>query len=223
MYVLYVDESGSHGLTNGNGAYVLAGVAVHERDIRPLGDALHDVVTEAIAPGERPERFELHAAELWHPGEGSPWRGHRHRPVLDRAIDVLAGFRERDPSRPMRLLAEVLPPGRGRDHEAYGRLLNRFDDWLPGVGDELGFVVSDVSGHAREIQRRAERWRASAGPWGRLERLAEVPLFADSQASRLLQAADLVAWATWRRFGTDRHDARWWSAIEHRVDLVVVS
>jgi hypothetical protein len=216
VYVLYVDESGAHGLENHNEAYVLAGVAIHERDIPPLGRALHDVVEQAIAPGERPERFELHAAELWHPGHDSAWHGRRHRHVLDHAIDVVSGFREGDPGRPMRLIVEVLPPGTGREHEAYGRLLNRFDDWLPA--GELGFVVSDVSGRAREIQDWAARWREAAGPWGRLERLAEVPLFADSKASRLLQAADLVAWASWRRFGGEPHEARWWRTLAHRAD-----
>lgn len=223
MYVLYVDESGSHGLMHDNQAYVLAGVAVFERDAAALDAALDRVVQDALAPSSRAEDHELHAAELRDPGPHSPWRaidGHARRRVLDEAIAALGGFSERDRSRPLTLFAEVFPPGGAPEHDAYGWLLNRFDDWL-APRDERGLVVSDVSRRDRDIQRWAARWRDATGPFGRIEHLAEVPLFADSRASRLLQAADLVAWASWRRFGCVPYDDRWWRIIEPRVELAI--
>lgn len=226
MYLLYVDESGSHGTLWDNRAYVLAGLAVHERDVPALGRALHDLVAEAVPKGSDPAAFELHAAELRKPGDDSPWDaidGQVRRRLLERALRVIADFTGADPARPPRLLVEVLPAGERLEREAYGRLLNRFDDWLVATGDDLGLVLSDASRRDREIQEWADDWREAAGPWGRLDRLVEVPLFADSRASRLLQAADLVAWSSWRHFGQPKPDDHWWDLIAPGVDVAVVS
>jgi hypothetical protein len=222
VYVLYVDESGSHGLTNNNQAYVLAGVAIHEADVVALGAALHGIVERALPPGADPARYELHAAELRRPSGRSSWGeidGNVRRSVLERALTTIASFSELDANQPLRLFIEVLKPGARREHDAYGRLLNRFDDWL-AAKDERAIVISDVSKREQEIQNWARRWQAARSQWGQLDRVVEVPLFADSRASRLLQAADLAAWTTWRRFGVDPYDDHWWQIIEARVDLV---
>ena len=221
MYVLYVDESGSHGLFQNNKAYVLAGVAIHEADIRPLGDRLRDVVLQ-VAPDEAAvSHYELHAAELRHPRDGSPWKaidGQVRRATLERALEAIASFEEHDPARPMRAFADVLAPQGEHDHAAYGWLLNRFDDWLAGMG-ERGIVISDVSHREDDIQTWAKRWRRTASEWGTIDRLVEVPLFADSTASRLLQAADLLAWSTWRRHGVEPRDDHWWHIVARRIEL----
>ena len=64
------------------------------------------------------------------------------------------------------------------EREAYGHVLNRFDDWVGGMG-ELGIAISDVSYRERDIQAWAKRWRRTASEWGTLDHLVEVPLFAD--------------------------------------------
>ena len=51
---------------------------------------------------------------------------------------------------------------------------------------------------------------------GNLRNLAEVPLFVDSQASRIIQIADLVAWAVWRRY--EFQDTRYFDRIVSRFD-----
>jgi hypothetical protein len=50
------------------------------------------------------------------------------------------------------------------------------------------------------LQALARHLRVNGGRWGRLRNLAEVPFFVDSRASRLVQLADLVAYATWRKY-----------------------
>ena len=99
MYVLYVDESGSHGLFQNNKAYVLAGVAIHEADIRPLGDRLRDVVLEVVPDEATVARYELHAAELRRPPPESPWKGidgQVRRRTLERALRAIGSFEEHD-------------------------------------------------------------------------------------------------------------------------------
>jgi uncharacterized protein DUF3800 len=221
VYVLYVDESGSHGLSHGNRAYVIAGVAIHEADIAPLGDLLRDIVKDVVPEGELAGPYELHAAELRRPRSGSVWKGsdgQMRRRLLERGLHAIADFEEHDPQRPLRVFVDVLAPEGPHEREGYGRLMNRFDDWLAELG-ERGIVISDVSWREDDIQKWARRWRRSESRWGTLDQLVEVPLFADSKASRLLQAADLMAWSCWRRFGVEPPDNHWWDIIESRVDL----
>lgn len=58
----------------------------------------------------------------------------------------------------------------------------------------------DESKHEQPLQGLARRYRVLGGRWGHFRNLAEVPLFVDSRASRLVQIADLVAYATWRKY-----------------------
>lgn len=52
--------------------------------------------------------------------------------------------------------------------------------------------------------------------WGNLRNLAETPLFVDSPASRLIQIADLLTWAVWRRY--EQGDARYFDRVAGRFD-----
>jgi hypothetical protein len=76
--------------------------------------------------------------------------------------------------------------------------------------------VMDESRHERPLQALARHFRVNGGRWGRFRNLAEVPLFVDSKASRLIQLADLVAYATWRRY--EHSDGRFFDALIPRFD-----
>lgn len=52
--------------------------------------------------------------------------------------------------------------------------------------------------------------------WGDLRNMAEVPLFVDSRASRIVQLADLVAWAVWRRY--EHQDTRYFDRVIPKFD-----
>jgi hypothetical protein len=80
-------------------------------------------------------------------------------------------------------------------------------------------LIHDRSATERRVQTWADRWRLIESRIGVLTHLVDVPLFADSQASRLLQAADFVAWSLWRYYGLASADERWikplWSHFDH--------
>lgn len=61
-----------------------------------------------------------------------------------------------------------------------------------------GLVVMDRSHYEETLQELARGFRVQGTRWGQLRNLAEVPLFVDSRASRLVQIADLLSWAVWR-------------------------
>ena len=89
---------------------------------------------------------------------------------------------------------------------AFEEICNRFNLYLTRRNNETphegqrGLIVMDESKHEQPLQGLARRFRVHGGRWGHFRNLAEVPLFVDSRASRLVQLADLVAFATWRKY-----------------------
>ena len=219
MYLAYIDESGSHGAFN-NRAYVLAAVVVHESDASRLQTALSDVLNRHSVPDD----LELHAAEIGNPSRlrRSRWvrvpRATR-RAIVSDAVRALADF-EPGEGRIFRLLGVTADPGNPNcERLSYEALLNRFDDLVAAEGNgDLGLAISDVSARAGPIQRLANRWRNAPGPLGQLDAMVDVPFFSDSNASRLLQAADLVAWSLWRCVGSKRSEKSWASQLAPRVE-----
>ena len=74
----------------------------------------------------------------------------------------------------------------------------------------------DESHYEGALQGLAARYRQQGSRWGRLRNMAEVPLFVDSSASRIIQLADLLAWAVWRYY--EREDTRYFNRIVRRFD-----
>jgi hypothetical protein len=77
-----------------------------------------------------------------------------------------------------------------------------------------GLVIHDRRVVAeRDIQAWTAGWRLAAERIGQLRNLADVPLFADSRATRLLQVADLISYAVFRRYNPQSKDARYFDTI----------
>jgi len=95
---------------------------------------------------------------------------------------------------------------RGRDpvELAFEDICSRFDRYLArlrGEGDrQRGLLILDESAHETTLQTMAREFRTLGTRWGVIHNLAETPLFVDSRASRLVQVADHVAYAVFRRY-----------------------
>ncbi|HEY3354529.1 MAG TPA: DUF3800 domain-containing protein [Polyangia bacterium] len=222
MYLLYLDESGTHGASP---TFVLAGLAIHEQDAWHLKQRLENALAGLLPAGFRAVDLELHATDINSPrarhGTPSPWQAIHHQVrlrVLHGTYDALARYQCVDPSRPVSAFGVVVDKAHYPDHEqrAYEEILHRFDEMLNRRGcalgcgaHERGVIVHDRRAVEPDVQRWADRWRQVAGRIGRLSHLAEVPLFTDSRASRLVQASDFVTWALWRYYGLPQPDTRW--------------
>ncbi len=103
---------------------------------------------------------------------------------------------------------------------AFEDLCSRFDMYLSRLragGDrQRGLLILDESSHETTLQRMAREFRTLGTRWGVIRNLAEVPLFVDSKASRLVQLADHVAYAVFRRYNA--HDARYFDVISSKFD-----
>lgn len=223
MYLLFVDESGTHGASP---AFVLGGLAIHESDAPKLQARLEHLVG-IVVPKGRGDEFELHASEMRNakkPGRGqaSTWTEIPRQKRLDMLNDAyaeLVDFQPSDARLPLILFAVVLDSrfqaGKTqseRERFAYEVLLNKFDVMLKRISStsdlkNYGLVIHDRRVVERDVQAWTAGWRVAAGAIGRLNNFADVPLFSDSRASRLIQAADLVSYAVFRRYSSSSTDS----------------
>ena len=218
MYLLYLDGSGS--VKNPTERhFVLAGVAVFERQIFHLISKFDSFVT-SLNLGDA-QHVELHASVMAN-GRKAPWKGivrkERLR-IIESSLKTLDAAH-----RSVRTFATAVDKQalEGDPVEyAFEEICNRFNLFLSRLwrneGDQQrGLVVMDESRYEQALQGLARQFREEGTRWGSLRNMAEVPLFADSNASRLIQIADLLAWAVWRRY--EHGDTRYFDLIVRRFD-----
>jgi Protein of unknown function (DUF3800) len=87
---------------------------------------------------------------------------------------------------------------------AHEELFARFDEFitrqLHGGKRHRSVVIADDSSYEKLVQTLVRQWKSPKSRTGALHSFAEVPLYVDSKASALVQAADFVSWATWQYF-----------------------
>ena len=88
---------------------------------------------------------------------------------------------------------------------------------LRDAGDrQRGLLILDNSSHETSLQRLANEFRAYGTRWGIIRNLADTPFFVDSRASRLVQLADHVAYAVFRRYNAS--DTQYFDIIAAKFD-----
>ena len=218
MLLLYLDYAAS--AANPNEDYlVLGGVSVYEAQAHWVTQQL-DALAESIE-ASAPHSVEFHASEIF-ARRSAPWRGMQRseaRGVIKAVLRVLneayesarafacavhkASYPERDPM-----------------EMAFEDLCSRFDLYLNRLradGDrQRGILILDESAHETTLQKMAREFRILGTRWGVIRNLAETPLFVDSRASRLVQLADHVAYAVFRRYNA--HDAQYFDIIASQFD-----
>ena len=196
MYLLYADESGSAPDPNQN-HFVLAGVSLFERQGWWISNEL-DRIAERFNPAD-PISVELHESPMMG-GRGS-WQPFSKQDRLKAIEDALSVLAYSHPSN--RIFACVVNKSKVAPADpveiAFEQLSSRFDHYLGRLhkkGDaQRGIMIFDKSTYESTLQGLATDFRTIGHSWGFLRNLAEVPLFLDSRASRLIQLADLVAYA----------------------------
>lgn len=104
---------------------------------------------------------------------------------------------------------------------AFEDLSSRFNMFLEHHSDSSeksrGIIVIDKSSYELGLQNLTVEIRRNGNRWGsQLRSLCEVPLFVDSKASRIIQLADHIAYALFRRYSQD--DINYYNCIEDRFD-----
>ncbi len=204
MFLLYADEAGS--IQDPNQAYfVLAGLCLFERAGHWIEQEMNHVARR-FSPLD-PYQIEFHGSPMRFGCEG--WESHPFRERIQAQIDILTTcIRGRFP-RDIRLFGvavrKAAVPGEDVAEMAFEQLCSRFDHFLARMyrttsQPERGLIIFDKSATEKRIQTLAREFKYEGHTWGRTRNYAEVPVFLDSKASRLLQLADLISYALFRHF-----------------------
>ena len=217
MYLLYVDESGTTHDPNQQ-YFVLAGFCVFERQGYWISNQL-DQIAARFDPAD-PAAVELHGSPMF--GGRGQWRSHPKEDRHQAIEDALKVFLQSHPSN--RLFASVIKKAAVSPKDpveaAFEQLASRFDKYLMRLhrnsDTHRGIIIFDKSTYETTIQSLATDFRTIGYTWGVIRNFSEVPLFLDSKASRLIQLADLIAYAVFRHF--EKGDNRFFPIIEPRFD-----
>ena len=217
MHLLYVDHSGD--AKDPNLQYVVfAGVSVFERQGYWLSQELDKIATR-FNPAD-PASVELHGSPMRQGRDG--WDQFAVPDRVQAMIDALTVLAASHPTN--RIFACVVEPAAVSPNDsvayAFEQLASRFDQYLMRLhrqGDtQRGVIVFDEATYETSSHNLAGDFRSVGHTWGVLRNLAEVPLFLDSRASRLIQLADLVAYAIARHY--ERCDSQFFNVIQQRFD-----
>jgi len=205
MYLLYLDDSGS--APNANEEYfVLGGVSVFESQVHWITTEL-DKLAQELFPALPPSTVEFHASDIFS-GREAPWDQIRSKlqriGVIHRVLDVFCRSYES-----AKAFAVAIHKPSYRNHDlvklAFEDLCSRFDLHLIRANTgrsspDRGLLIVDKSSYESSLQKLAVEFRSTGTRWRRLQYIVDVPLFVDSNASRLVQLADHVAYSVFRRY-----------------------
>ena len=170
-----------------------------------------------------PYDIEFHGAPMRFGDHG--WGAFPFRDRVQAMIDVLDTCVCSHHPRDIRLFATVIRkaaiPGEDAAELAFEQMCSRFDHYLArhyrlNHQRERGLIIFDKSSTERRIQTLARDFKYEGHTWGRTRNYAEVPVFLDSKASRMIQLADLIAYAIFRNF--ERGDDLLYKKIEKCFD-----
>lgn len=220
MHLLYLDDAGS--ASNANEDYlVLGGISVYESQAHWITQEL-DNLAQSVRPAE-PHNVEFHASEIFS-RRIDPWRGMSRQEaqgLIKAVLDVLR--KSYDSARAFACAVHKASfPGRDPMELAFEDLCSRFDLYLGrlrGEGDrQRGLLILDESAHETTLQTMAREFRTLGTRWGVIRNLADTPFFVDSRASRVVQLADHVAYAVFRRYNAG--DTQYFDLIASKFDSV---
>ncbi len=212
MYLLYLDESG-HSHDPSTKFFVLAGFSIFERQTHWLEGQIDPVAARFNAIN--PREIEIHGSPM-RSGKDN-WKGVSPQDRVQAVVDVLNLLSNRQLG--LRVYACVIEKKLLNPNDilatAFEDVASCFDDYLRSLyhkkDPQRGIVILDKSNYEEKIQSLSHVFKHIGHGAGQLRNFAEVPLFLDSKASRLIQMADLVAYWIFRHY--ESRDSRGYDLI----------
>jgi len=220
VYLLYIDESGNPDDWQAQDNFVLAGVAVHEGQVRGFGDQLDAIQRRFFADIQVP--IEFHAAHIR--GGKDRFRGMQaaeRESLLAAVYDVIgeAFFPNLILFATATHVSRVVS-GPQALRDTLEDLCQRFNTFLVRQFEaghiDKGLLILDRSGREGHIREAMASFRVSGTRYGHLGNIIDVPYFGDSRDTRMLQLADFTAYALGRYF--NRGDAQYLDRVLPRFD-----
>jgi len=216
MHLLYLDDSGS--VKNAADKYIiLAGLSLFETKTHWMEQELDKLATE-LSPNN-PHDLEFRGSDIFNGKK--LWRKIdkiKRIETYKKALAIIARNTQ------VRLFGAAVNKAAISPREpteyAFEQLASRFDLMLRRFflrnDPQRGIIVLDKSSYETPLQALAREFKNTGHTWGRLTNMAEVPLFVDSKATRMIQYADLIAYAMRRYY--ENHEDEYLNIISRRFD-----
>ena len=217
MHLLYLDDSGSVGNATDR-HIVLAGISVFERQPHWFSQRM-DEIAARVWPSS--PNLEFRGTDIL-TGK-KHWRGVGQQDRITAYKDVL---RIVGTSNQVTLFGAVIhkaaiSPADPMEY-AFEQVINRVDRFLgrlhKAANTQRGLIILDESSYETSLQGLARNFRSQGHRWGQLYNMADVPMFVDSKATRLIQYADLIAHAVRRYY--EYGDATYFDLFSNKFDAV---
>ena len=214
MHLLYLDESG-HPTDKATQFFVLAGFSIFETQPHWLDSSITPIA-ERFNPTD-PGSIEFHGACMRSGSEG--WKQFPPAMRVQALVDILSLLGNTQLK--LRVFASVIQKSTMSPAEvlpkAFEHVSSQFDNYLATIWTrhrdaQRGLVIFDKTDYEQKLQAMSYLFKHKGHTNGRLRNFAEVPLFLDSKASRLIQMADLIAYWIYRFY--EATDDRGYKLIE---------
>jgi len=203
MYLLYLDESGNED-NPADKHFVLGGAAVYERVTYFLSQRLDELQTKHF-PGSPP--IEFHASSI---RKGKDFWRDVDLDIRNALLRDIATVIQRANKPGVALFAAVIE----KNSEVYGdkavelaiaEVCSRFDVFLKrkftrAKDRQRGLLVFSQGRFDKRAKVLVRNFRQFGTPRGFLRNLADIPYFAASAETRLLQLADFVAYGAYQLY-----------------------
>ena len=229
MRLLFVDDSGNpRGKRAGGdiGLYILAGVAVDDRDLPSVAKAAVEAKAAAGAIAGLAE-WEAHAYDIWNNtgqfgGNGSVLTMRQKQEMFSSMIGVVARSRlDIIPVVVDRLRRGRQSAGRWPLAAGWYAMFRRFERTLDRPGGEYGLILADAGRAGDEKAARAivekmalARMESSPNSAGVLNGV----IYRDSRLDIMIQLADMVAYVVHKHHRRDARFQGWFEAIRPKFD-----
>ena len=226
VYFLYVDSSGQTKIrrnSQDNGLYILSGVLVHENDWRSVEKRLSDVKKD-LFPKLSPDKWELHAQEIWHSKEFFARKElglnfAKKEEIFSKVVDAAC---ESDIAVVnVIVFKDMLEQRRSMTvmKSSWRRLTVRFEDFLKSfhANNGLFFIDSSQKTPETEIKNAIVGGVRMRGRRLGSRRVIENPIFVESHRWNLIQLADMIAYVVHRHYQKDPRFERWFELLESKM------
>jgi len=210
MYLFYLDETGDHQSWNDQDNFALAGVAVHEGQVRGLSVKLDQIQADYFPGISVP--IEFHAQHI-RSGKGR----YRHFPQETREELLGALYRVLNEAHFPNLVmfasaihvSAVNSPDQALK-DCLADICRHFNEFLvrqykAGFPNK-GLLIIDASGRDKDIRRLMHEFSRTETDDAYFGNIVDVPYFGDSGHTRMLQLADHAAYAVNRHLNHGDHE-----------------
>lgn len=203
MYILYIDESGDSYYWNEQNHFVLAGVAVHEGQVRNITSKLDEIQNKFFP--DINIKLHLHAHPL------RQGKGHfrkldptKREQLLDSIYSLMAGM----DFPKMILFSTAMHINRVKSldkvlDEVFMDMILRFDAFLRRQHardiPNKGLLIIDKA-HEEKYRTLLASFQQDGTKYGQIRNVIDVPYFGHGEHTRMLQLADFCAHAVFRYY-----------------------